>query len=130
MTERALERQVGGGHYVKLRIQPVEFALINGLDAAAFSILKYLTRHRDKAGVQDVDKAIHFFHLRCEIGGKLPPPPKIGFDTYAYGNGLPNPDAEVIVLLGDWVRGFMADRDMRDALQRLRDHYYPEEALA
>ena len=58
MTERALDRQVDGGHYVKLKIQPIEVAMANRLDACGFSILKYITRHRDKGGRKDVDKAM------------------------------------------------------------------------
>lgn len=64
MTNSPLAVQHGGGHYKNKAIQPVEFAMVNGLDACAFSILKYVTRHREKAGELDLRKAYHFVELR------------------------------------------------------------------
>lgn len=53
---------VGGSHYLKYRIQPTEFWLRNQLPAAEGSIVKYLTRHPDKAGRMDVEKCIDFLN--------------------------------------------------------------------
>lgn len=60
----ALKVQVGGGHYAKLKIQPVEFIMENQWDFCAGSVVKYLTRYRDKNGRQDLEKAKHFVQLR------------------------------------------------------------------
>ncbi len=62
----ALSRMEGGSYY-KLPIQPVTFAMTMGYDFCAASILKYLTRHRQKNGRQDILKARHFLELRAEI---------------------------------------------------------------
>jgi hypothetical protein len=51
-------RQVGGTHYEKLGIDPFTYALANKLDPLQFSVVKYVTRFRDKAGIQDLNKAI------------------------------------------------------------------------
>lgn len=59
-----LKTQVGGDHYSRLKIQPMEFSLANNWDAAAHTALKYITRFRDKAGKADLEKAIHCIEMR------------------------------------------------------------------
>ncbi len=59
----ALQAQVGGNHYKKLKIQPVEYIMANNLGFCEGSAIKYITRWRDKGGVQDIDKAIHFLQI-------------------------------------------------------------------
>lgn len=49
--------QVGGGHYTKLAIQPMRYSMENGLDACQHTIIKYVTRFRDKGGIDDLRKA-------------------------------------------------------------------------
>lgn len=49
--------QVGGDHYCKLKIQPFMYSMANGLDPMQHTIVKYVTRFRDKAGIQDLKKA-------------------------------------------------------------------------
>lgn len=55
---------VGGTHYAGLKIDPVTYSMMNRWDAAAFSVLKYLTRHRTKNGLEDLLKARHFVLIR------------------------------------------------------------------
>ncbi len=55
--------QIGGGHYKSLAIQPAEFWIRNQLPSAEGSIVKYLSRHAEKNGRQDVEKAIHFTEM-------------------------------------------------------------------
>ena len=62
-TGNAWDKQVGGGHYKRYAIQPAQFALANGLDYAQSNAIKYIVRHKDKNGVQDLDKAIHYIEL-------------------------------------------------------------------
>ena len=49
--------QVGGDHYSKLAISPFDYSLANGLDAMQHSVVKYVTRFRDKNGMEDLRKA-------------------------------------------------------------------------
>lgn len=49
--------QVGGNHYTKLKIQPFQFSMANKLDPMQHTIIKYVTRFRDKNGIQDLEKA-------------------------------------------------------------------------
>lgn len=62
-TDNAWDKQVGGEHYKQYAIQPAKFALANGLDYAQSNAIKYIVRHKDKNGVQDLDKAIHYIEL-------------------------------------------------------------------
>lgn len=63
----ALTTQVGGSHYTKLKIQPMEYSMANDLDACQHTIIKYVTRFRDKAGVQDLEKARHVIDMLIEF---------------------------------------------------------------
>ena len=62
-TGNAWDKQVGGDHYKQYAIQPAQFALANGLDYAQSNAIKYIVRHKDKNGVQDLDKSIHYIEL-------------------------------------------------------------------
>lgn len=63
----ALSVQVAGDHYKKLKIQPIEYIHANGIPFAEGSAIKYLTRWRDKGGVDDLKKARHFIDLLIEL---------------------------------------------------------------
>lgn len=63
----AKDKQVGGKHYKKYAIQPVEFCQKNNLNAIESSIVKYAVRHRDKNGKEDVLKIIHYAELLLEL---------------------------------------------------------------
>jgi len=55
--------QIGGDHYCKLPIQPFEYTMANRLDPMQHTIIKYVTRFRDKNGIQDLKKARHTIDL-------------------------------------------------------------------
>lgn len=59
----ALKSQVGGDHYSRLKIQPMEYSMANGLDPCQHNIIKYATRFRDKGGISDLEKLIHTAEL-------------------------------------------------------------------
>lgn len=62
----AFEKQVDGNHYSKLKIQPMQYALENGLNYGQSNAIKYITRYKDKNGKQDLEKAIHCLQLLME----------------------------------------------------------------
>lgn len=66
----ALDIQVGGDHYKKYKIQPMEYSMANGLDACQHTAIKYITRFRDKGGVADLEKAKHCIDLLIEFERK------------------------------------------------------------
>ena len=61
--EQPLDTQVAGDHYKKLKIQPVEYIHGNGIGFIEGSVIKYITRWRDKGGIDDLRKARHFIDL-------------------------------------------------------------------
>jgi hypothetical protein len=63
LSEHPLDRQVGGDHYKRFTIQPVEYIRKNNLGWFEGNVVKYVTRHPFKNGRQDVEKAIHM--LEC-----------------------------------------------------------------
>lgn len=63
----ALEKQIGGDHYRKLKIQPMEYSMANALDPCQHTIIKYVTRFRDKGGLADLEKAKHTLELLIEF---------------------------------------------------------------
>ena len=64
--QSAYDKQEGGSHYKKLAIQPMQYALANKLDYAQANVVKYVTRHADKNGKEDLLKAIHNIELMIE----------------------------------------------------------------
>lgn len=58
-----LSEQVAGSHYKDMTIQPVEFCMRNNLNFCQSSAIKYICRYKNKNGVQDIDKAIHFLQI-------------------------------------------------------------------
>ena len=59
----SLLKQVGGNHYKKMTIQPAEFINKNKLLFAEGNAIKYICRHSEKGGIQDIDKAIHYLEM-------------------------------------------------------------------
>lgn len=65
--ESALKEQIGGDHYKKLAIQPMEYSFRNKLDPCQHTIIKYVTRFRDKNGKEDLIKAKHCIDMLIEL---------------------------------------------------------------
>ena len=55
--ERA--KKIGGDHY-SMRIEPIQFILENGIDYCEGNVIKYVSRWRNKGGLQDLEKAKHY----------------------------------------------------------------------
>lgn len=67
VRQSAWAKQEGGSHYKNLKIQPMQYALENKLDYAQANVVKYVTRHADKNGKEDLLKAIHNIELMIEF---------------------------------------------------------------
>lgn len=65
---KAIDTQVGGGHYKNMRFQPVELYAKTRCSAFQANIWKYITRYRNKNGAQDIKKCIHYAQLAMELG--------------------------------------------------------------
>ena len=64
---KATDTQIGGDHYTKLAIQPMQYSMENGLDALQHTVIKYVTRFRDKNGIEDLEKAKHCIDMLIEF---------------------------------------------------------------
>ena len=64
---KATDTQIGGNHYTKLAIQPMRYSMENGLDALQHTVIKYVTRFRDKNGIEDLEKAKHCIDMLIEF---------------------------------------------------------------
>ena len=62
----AYEKQIAGGHYISFKIQPSKFINDNKLLFAEGNAIKYIIRHQDKNGKEDLLKAIHFIEMIIE----------------------------------------------------------------
>lgn len=58
--------QVGGDHYSKMKIQPIDFITENGLGYIEGNIIKYVCRYKDKNGLEDLKKAQHYLQMLIE----------------------------------------------------------------
>lgn len=62
----ANDHQVGGSHYQKA-IQPWDYIVANNLGYLEGNVVKYVSRWRDKGGVQDLHKAMHYLQKLIEV---------------------------------------------------------------
>lgn len=58
-----LDMQTGGDHYKKLRVQPAFYNWANNIPFIEGCCIKYLTRWRDKGGLEDLRKSMHLHEL-------------------------------------------------------------------
>lgn len=98
---KALDKQHGGDHYKNKTMQPVELWAALNLNGFQASIVKYITRHKEKNGAEDIDKAEHFFDLMIELGQ---PAIAFGYDVnhvahYGEANGF-NFFTETLAIMG------------------------------
>ena len=63
---KPLEKQIGGEHYKKFPIQPIEFIVKNNIPYREANAIKYVCRHRSKHGAEDIKKAIHYLEMILE----------------------------------------------------------------
>lgn len=59
--------QVGGTHYKSKGIQPWDFIAANELGYFEGNVVKYVSRWRDKGGVDDLRKAAHYLQKLIEL---------------------------------------------------------------
>lgn len=64
---KANDKQQGGNHYKRKAIQPWDYIAANEIGFFEGSAIKYLTRWRDKGGIEDLRKANHFIEKLIEL---------------------------------------------------------------
>ena len=63
----ANDKQISGSHYKLNSIQPWDYVAANNLGYFEGSAIKYITRWRNKGGIADLQKAIHFLEKLIEL---------------------------------------------------------------
>lgn len=58
--------QVGGNHYRNKAIEPITYIMENKLGYCEGNVIKYVTRHKEKGGAQDIKKAIQYLNFILE----------------------------------------------------------------
>ncbi|CAB4183322.1 SaV-like [uncultured Caudovirales phage] len=66
-TNSPLDKQVGGDHYKKMKIQPMEYIVANDIGFAEGTAIAYLSRWKSKGGIEDLKKARHTIELLIEL---------------------------------------------------------------
>jgi Protein of unknwon function (DUF3310) len=67
---RANEQQIGGAHYAVKAIQPWDFIIANNIGYLEGNIIKYISRWKDKGGIEDLKKAQHYLQKLIETHDK------------------------------------------------------------
>jgi len=63
----ANEEQVGGDHYKNKAIQPWDYIASNNLGYLEGCVIKYVSRYKEKGGIQDLQKAAHYLQKLMEV---------------------------------------------------------------
>lgn len=67
---RANGQQVGGSHYAVKAIQPWDFIIANNIGYLEGNVIKYVSRWKDKGGIEDLKKAQHYLQKLIETHDK------------------------------------------------------------
>jgi hypothetical protein len=57
------KKQIGGSHYKSFVIEPWTFIQENALNPFQANVIRYTCRYKNKGGIQDLEKIIHY----CEM---------------------------------------------------------------
>lgn len=98
----ANDKQHGGDHYRKLAVQHWDYVIANNIPYMEACAIKYLTRWRDKGGVQDLHKAKHFIEKLIEVETAragcgtigVPAQPRYEQDGHGFGHMVIESDGE------------------------------------
>ena len=63
----ANDSQVGGNHYKGKAIQPWDYIVANNLGYLEGNVVKYISRWREKGGIDDLRKVLHYTQKLIEV---------------------------------------------------------------
>jgi hypothetical protein len=108
----ANSEQVGGNHYKTGGIEVWDFIEQNGIRFLEGNAIKYIARHRNKKGAEDLDKAKHYVYKIAEmlrVDGRIPNTRlglkkgfKITIDEFQTACNLTELEAHLINVLTVW----------------------------
>lgn len=103
---RANDGQVGGAHY-KSEFQHWDFIEMHGIGYLEAAATKYVVRHRQKSGREDLMKALHYTNKLIELHEHVHRPPRGIAATemvlaFCQDNNLNQLEATVVGILSRW----------------------------
>lgn len=66
LEQKYKREQVGGNHYKNKKIQPIDYIIGNELGFCEGNVVKYITRYKDKNGLEDLKKAKQYIEFLIE----------------------------------------------------------------
>jgi hypothetical protein len=63
----ANDEQIGGRHYIEKPFQPWDYIVGNKMGYLEGNIIKYVSRYKEKNGVEDLIKASHYLDKLIEV---------------------------------------------------------------
>jgi len=67
MIESANEMQIAGDHYKNKAVQPWDYIIANDLGYLEGNVVKYVSRWKNKNGIEDLKKAQHYLAKLLEV---------------------------------------------------------------
>ena len=67
MIESANEMQIAGDHYKNKAVQPWDYIIANDLGYLEGNVVKYVSRGKNKNGIEDLKKAQHYLAKLLEV---------------------------------------------------------------
>jgi Protein of unknwon function (DUF3310) len=64
---RSTKKQVAGTHYTDMAIQPAEYIYHNDIGYFEGNVIKYVSRWREKGGIEDLEKAKHYIEMLIDF---------------------------------------------------------------
>tara|TARA_R100000664_G_C2682722_1_gene90032 strand:+ start:203 stop:472 length:270 start_codon:yes stop_codon:yes gene_type:complete len=61
------KKQIGGSHYKSFVIEPWTFVQENNLNAFQANVIRYTCRYKNKGGIQDLEKIIHYCEMEIDF---------------------------------------------------------------
>jgi len=61
------KKQIGGSHYKSFAIEPWTFVQENNLNPFQANVIRYACRYKNKGGIQDLQKIIHYCEMEIDF---------------------------------------------------------------
>ncbi len=61
------KKQIGGSHYKSFTIEPWTFIQENQLNPFQANVIRYTCRYKNKGGIQDLEKIIHYCEMEIDF---------------------------------------------------------------
>ena len=61
------DKQIGGTHYKSFVIEPWTFIQENQLNPFQANVIRYTCRYKNKGGIQDLEKIIHYCEMEIDF---------------------------------------------------------------